>query len=556
MNKPVCVITSPLMTRSGYGDWALALAKSLLKYDKYDVRVVPTRWGQCPQRNLEMEGKDPLTKELLSRLLQGPLTRQPELFIQVSIPNEFLQTPQGIMKIGKYNIGITAAIETTIPKPEWLEGLNRMDLNIVMSQHGKDVFAGAQYSKKLPTGVTEPLIVKTPIEVLFWGANTNLYHKTNAVIDSLETAMSGITENFAFLFVGQWTGGSMNSDRKSIGWLMKTFLETFKGVKNPPALILKTSGATLSNIDRYECLTKIKEVTDMVKKENSTITNWPNIYLLHGELSDIEMNSLYNHKKVKVHVSFTHGEGYCTLEDTPIVTKTGLKNIKNVTNKDMVLTHTGQWKKVTASLSRHYSGEMKKISVYNGINSISYQFTPNHRCYVYRNNVLQWISTEEVKLSDYLALPEEHNWTTPPAINISEFIQCPNIELRDENLTYIHSNKTTIKKIKNNIVLSPEFAKICGYFLSEGCVSNGAIIFSLNKNEELTIAKELIECFKTVFEIDSYSLEPHKTKNSLKLIFYSAIIGEFLTALFGSGAIYKRIPMILKNSSKIFHIKA
>lgn len=36
----------------------------------------------------------------------------------------------------------------------------------------------------------------------------------------------------------------------------------------------------------------------------------PNIYLLHGELTDDEMNSLYNHPKVKAHVSFTKGEGF------------------------------------------------------------------------------------------------------------------------------------------------------------------------------------------------------------------------------------------------------
>jgi glycosyltransferase involved in cell wall biosynthesis len=36
----------------------------------------------------------------------------------------------------------------------------------------------------------------------------------------------------------------------------------------------------------------------------------PNVYLLHGELTDEEMNGLYNHPKVKAHVSFTKGEGF------------------------------------------------------------------------------------------------------------------------------------------------------------------------------------------------------------------------------------------------------
>ena len=38
--------------------------------------------------------------------------------------------------------------------------------------------------------------------------------------------------------------------------------------------------------------------------------NAPDIYLLHGDLSDKEMNSLYNHPKIKSMVSFTKGEGF------------------------------------------------------------------------------------------------------------------------------------------------------------------------------------------------------------------------------------------------------
>ena len=102
----------------------------------------------------------------------------------------------------------------------------------------------------------------------------------------------------------------MNADRKAIGWLIKTFLETFKSKSPKPCLIIKTSGPTLSKIDQYECIQKIHDVTEMVKNENPNVTDLANVYLLHGELNDTEMNALYNHKKIKVHISFTHGEGF------------------------------------------------------------------------------------------------------------------------------------------------------------------------------------------------------------------------------------------------------
>jgi len=87
--------------------------------------------------------------------------------------------------------------------------------------------------------------------------------------------------------------------------LLKVFYNTFKNTKNPPALILKTSGANFSIIDRNEITKKI----DMVKSTFKDV-KLPNVYLLHGELSDDEMNQLYNHSKVKAHITFTHGEGF------------------------------------------------------------------------------------------------------------------------------------------------------------------------------------------------------------------------------------------------------
>jgi hypothetical protein len=300
--KPTCVLQSPIFTRSGYGDWGLTIAKSLLRYGKYNLIIAPTMWGACSKKNMDEEMNDPEGMEIIQRIIKGPLNKQPELFIQMSIPNEF-QTP------AKFNIGMTAGIETTVPKPEWLEGLNRMNFNIVTSKHAKDVFVGANYNKKLPNGTSEELKLKTPTEVLFWGADTKKYYKTIEPIDTIDEIMNKIPESYAFLFVGQWTSGNMKADRKAIGFLVQTFLETFSNFTNPPCLILKTNGAQICIMDKYDCINKINDVTNMVKQQYPNV-NFPNVYLLHGELTDKEMNALYNHNKVKVHISFTHGEGF------------------------------------------------------------------------------------------------------------------------------------------------------------------------------------------------------------------------------------------------------
>jgi hypothetical protein len=297
-NKPVCILQSPCFTRSGYGEWSLAMAKSLLRYDKFDVKIVPTRWGGCPSKNTIEDMETPEEKELFNRILRNPLQKQPEVFIQMTIPNEY-QTP------AKVNIGMTAGIETTIPPGEWIEGMNRMSVNFVLSNFVKDVFSKIVLKKQNKDGLQEEVKLTKPIEVLNWGANTSIYKRTDEKNPLLDSELAAIKEDFCFLFVGQWThSNGLYSDRKDIGMLIKTFCEAFANQKNKPALILKTSGVSFSQMDKHECLKRINAI------KSSIAGDLPSVYLLHGELSDVEMNALFNHEKVKCHVSFTHGEGY------------------------------------------------------------------------------------------------------------------------------------------------------------------------------------------------------------------------------------------------------
>lgn len=299
MSKPLCLISGPVFNRSGYGDWATTVAKSIIRYDKYDVKIAPTRWGNCPSKRFLEDLTDPEDKVVASKFLQDQLNKQPDLFIQLTIPEEF-------QPVGKYNIGMTAGIETTICPGSWIEGVNRMNLTIGLSNHVKKTFLETKMAKQLENGQQVPIQIEKPIEVCFWGADTSVYKKTDEKSNTIEEALSKIKENNAFLFVGQWTHGGLYNDRKDIGNLIKTFCSSFKN--NPeydrPCLIVKTNGANYSTVDRFEILSKIKKIREGFGE------NAPNVYLLHGELNDVEMNALFNHEKILAHVSFTHGEGF------------------------------------------------------------------------------------------------------------------------------------------------------------------------------------------------------------------------------------------------------
>ena len=299
--KPLLVISCPVETMSGYGARARDIVKALLKYDKYELKIISQRWGNTAWNALDLN--NPEDKQIYDLIWKQPqLPRQPDIWIQITVPNEF--TP-----VGKYNIGITAGIETTVCDPSWIEGINRMDLTLVSSNHAKKVFTDNQFEKKdKNTNQTVGVIkLEKPVEVLFEGADLNKYFHiddTDLEETDLVLALDEIEEEFCFLFVGHWLQGNMGEDRKNVGYMIKAFLEMFKNKKVRPALILKTSQVTNSIMDREEILKRIDAIKKTVRGD------LPNVYLIHGDLEDKDINDLYNHGKVKAMVSLTKGEGF------------------------------------------------------------------------------------------------------------------------------------------------------------------------------------------------------------------------------------------------------
>jgi len=314
MNKPLLLFTAPVGTRSGYGAHSRDIVRSLIAMDRFDIKIFPVRWGSTPQNALN--DKDPNDKGIIERLLQNPnMERQPDIHIHCVVPNEF-------MTLGKYNIGITAGIETTACPQDWIEGLNRMDLNIVPSNFSRDVLEKCIYDRidNNTKQVLGSIKCEKPIEVLFEGADTKIYKKPKQISKELKKEFQEIDESFLFLYVGHWLNGSIGNDRKDTGMLVKLFLETFKNQKKKPALVMKTNSADFSVLDREEQMKKIRDIRNSIKGDDL-----PNIYLLHGDLTDEEMNELYNHPRVKAHISLTHGEGFgrplleASLSEKPVI---------------------------------------------------------------------------------------------------------------------------------------------------------------------------------------------------------------------------------------------
>jgi len=304
MSKPYCVISAPVSTASGYGSRARDLFKAIheLKKDEWEIEILSQRWGNTPMDYLDYHEEWKWIKSYVSTT--GQLKKQPDYFFQLTIPSEFAP-------IGKLcSVGFTAGIETTMCDPSWIEGLNRMNFNVVSSHHAKKVFESIGFEKKdQRTGAVSKLFNEKPIKVLFEGVNTEVFYKIeDNKSDSKELIKAlneEVKEEFNFLLVGHWLPGDIGEDRKNVGATIRTFLNTFKDQKRKPGLIVKTSSAGASIMDRDHILEKIEAIKKSVDSKDL-----PNVYLLHGEMKEEEMNVLYNHSKVKAMLFLTKGEGF------------------------------------------------------------------------------------------------------------------------------------------------------------------------------------------------------------------------------------------------------
>ena len=290
--KPTLVFQAPVATRSGYGDHARDLLHSLYKLDKFEIKVISTRWGNTPMDSLNYDNE--FHKWVVDSIIPK-VEQKPDIYIQVTVPNEF-------QPLGHYNIGITAAIETTHCALDWIHGCNRMDLIIVPSEHSKKSLVDTVYNEadKQSGQIIRQFRIEKPVEILFEGFDENDFGTEHV---AHITELDSIKEDFAFLFVGHWLRGDLGEDRKNVGMMIKTFAMAFKNEKVKPALVLKTSSAGFSVIDRETTINKIKEV---LGNDYGKIS----VYLLHGDLTPTQMNGLYEHPKVKAMLNFTKGEGF------------------------------------------------------------------------------------------------------------------------------------------------------------------------------------------------------------------------------------------------------
>lgn len=302
--KHLCVIQAPIDTYSGYGANSRDKVKAIIdsKKNEWDIVLIPVPWGNTPVNYIKENNEK--WGFLEEYIIKAPITKQPEIFIQISVPNEF-------QKAGKFSVGITAGIETTLCDASWIEGVNRMDLTLVSSEHALNVFKNSKFQAVDNSGNVVGLIeLNKPIEVVGESFDEDVFKYIPSEQNILNDTLSKVKENFCFLFTGHWLPGMIREDRKNVGLLVELFLDTFRGKSDKPALILKTSSGPSSYMDRDSILSRVDQIKEHLLKKNPYGGEFPNVYLFHGDVDEKTINHLYNHDKVKCMVSLTKGEGF------------------------------------------------------------------------------------------------------------------------------------------------------------------------------------------------------------------------------------------------------
>lgn len=279
--KKTVLCRGPVLTQSGYGVHARQIARWLLANQNVDVSFQPLQWGDTPWLidNTKLDG-------LVAAVMKKSVNPSPEspfdVTIQLQLPNEW--DP----KLGKFNVGVTAGVETDKCNPEWTVACNKMSMIIVPSEHTK--------LNLLSQGpLTVPIVV---VPEAF--SDACLKKADDLPVSSLPT----FSTPFNFLIFGQITGNNPFNDRKNTFFTLKWLFETFKDDPDV-GIIMKTNAGRNTLIDRNNTMGMIRNVAQEARKGA-----FPKVHLLHGDMSDNEVAALYVHPQVKALVALTRGEGY------------------------------------------------------------------------------------------------------------------------------------------------------------------------------------------------------------------------------------------------------
>jgi len=286
--KKKIIIKGPFLSRSGYGEQARFALRSLrTKEDLFDIFLINIRWGTTGwlwEDNEERKWIDEQIKKTVHYIEEHKkhnVQPQFDMSLQVTIPQEWEQ-------MAPINIGYTAGTESTKMSPQWIEKSKMMDKILVTSVHTKYAFENTSYKAQNPqTGEILDFENDTPLEVVSYPVRQ---------FEPCGNFKLDLRHDFNFLCNAQW------SPRKNVENTIKWWIEEFWDQE--VGLVVKGNVSNNSYMDRLATEKRLQSILKDYKDRKCSV------YLLHGDLSESELASLYQHDKIKCFINLAHGEGF------------------------------------------------------------------------------------------------------------------------------------------------------------------------------------------------------------------------------------------------------
>jgi glycosyltransferase involved in cell wall biosynthesis len=279
--KKNILFKGPLLTRSGYGEQSRFALRALReRSDLFNIYVQPLQWGKTSwisEEDPERMWIDQAIEKTIAFIQSGATF---DASFQVTIPNEW-------EKLAPVNIGFTAGIETTKVAYPWIQKGNEMDRIVVVSNHSKKVYNETVYIGTHPeTGVEVQAKLETPVDTVNYPVKT--FEPIDLDLD--------LKHNVNFLCVAQY------GPRKNLENTVRWFIEEFRSEE--VGLVVKSNITKNSIGDRKQMFFKLAQLVRSMGEKKCTV------HLLHGDMTDQEMHSLYTHDKIHCLASLSHGEGF------------------------------------------------------------------------------------------------------------------------------------------------------------------------------------------------------------------------------------------------------
>ncbi|MFH0986851.1 MAG: hypothetical protein V1911_02255 [Candidatus Micrarchaeota archaeon] len=235
---------------------------------------------------------------------------------------------------------------------------------------------------------------------------------------------------------------------------------------------------------------------------------------------------------------------HCFLPKTEIVCNFHSKYIEDITEKDYVMTHKGNFERVTHKFTRPYNGIVYSIIPWYAREGAV--CTPEHPFYAIKTKKkCPWTKgtcrTACSKVSECKSREfEEYNpkWTPAEELEIGDVLLYPRFKAIKDVKEINTKNK--FGKVKSN----PDFWRFIGYYLAEGYSNRqGGIGFALHKDEK-GYAEDIIKLVFDLFGIKSKKV--HKERENIEFAFYSKdlmlFLEDFCYSSKDKGAFTKSLP--------------